>query len=760
LIEGETLRVRLERGVLPLREALTIAAQAATALCAVHKAGIVHRDVKPENIMIRADGFVKLLDFGLAKLLEAGTAGSLTESGLVVGTHRYMSPEQLRGAQVDARSDLWSLGVVLCEMACGRVVFSANEVPAGGAGAPPWPAVVQKALQQEPGQRFQTADEMLADLRRLSQPIDPAATARRIRRLVAGALALLLLAAGVRVSSTIFRTAGTLRKSMVTITGNVATGAISPDGRYVAYVVAKAFRESIWIRHFDPPSEEELTPLEATLHTRLTFSPDSKVIYYSTHTTVRDFLTDGSLYRLRVEGGTPEHVIDHVDSPVAFNADGTRVAFVRNLRNSWGGLINQLVVAHTDAADEQIVSQGTMGDRSYSTDGCDWTRNGQSILCPAEVFFPSGRLMNVIEVSIATGAERQVLARPQYRIGRLVRTTDDDNFIVTVAKGEVLPPQLVEVNRSTGEMHAITGDQMEYSSPTVTNRGSKVLALQRQSISYIGISSIISPCCERRITSDSGPYEGIHWTADDHLLTSRSYVMDSEIWQLALDGGWRKRLARVNIGQNAIACGKSLVVSSLRDGHTNIWRADADSNKWSRLSFGPGPDVEPQCSADGRTLIYQGPSNGQPVIWKVNPEGGDPVQLTRTYSKSPAISPDGKRFACRINTGRPDFESRVAVFPIEGGEPSQVLSGIPGSLLRWSVDGAGLTYVVTRAGVSNIWRRNISAGPPVQLSHFDDGHGISSFDWSRDGTEVACVRGFVASDLVLLERSPRHWFWP
>ena len=169
LIEGATLRARLERGPLPLAEALPIAVQVATALSAIHKARIIHRDLKPENIMIRSDGFVKLLDFGVAKLLQAGTAASLTETGTVIGTYRYMSPEQLCGAEVDGRSDLWSLGVVLCEMASGKVESNGSYAAAGAPGSPLWAALVQKALQKEPAERFQSADEMLEDLRRLSQ---------------------------------------------------------------------------------------------------------------------------------------------------------------------------------------------------------------------------------------------------------------------------------------------------------------------------------------------------------------------------------------------------------------------------------------------------------------------------------------------------------------------------------------------------------------------------------------------------------------
>src|SRR4030095_3404833 len=131
-IDGETLREHMRKNLIRLGEALEINIQVASALAAAHAAGIVHRDIKPENIMLRNDGIAKVLDFGLAKLLEvscidaeAETRGLIkTDPGMVVGTSRYMSPEQVRGLELDARTDIWSLGVVMYEMITGGPPFT------------------------------------------------------------------------------------------------------------------------------------------------------------------------------------------------------------------------------------------------------------------------------------------------------------------------------------------------------------------------------------------------------------------------------------------------------------------------------------------------------------------------------------------------------------------------------------------------------------------------------------------------------------
>src|SRR5215813_5320747 len=233
-IEGVTLRASLADGRMNLRAALEIAVQVASALTAAHEAGVVHRDVKPENIMLRPDGYAKVLDFGIAKLAEEGSAPEdhelattallQTRPGLILGTVRYMSPEQARGQKVDARSDIWSLGVVLYEMVAGIPPFL-GETPSDCIASiltkepPPlydmlpdvpmkFEAVLQKALRKDRDERYQTTREMLANLRTLKSelelagPTRPGLIVRQIKRRKHGVL--LILAVGILVCAAFF----------------------------------------------------------------------------------------------------------------------------------------------------------------------------------------------------------------------------------------------------------------------------------------------------------------------------------------------------------------------------------------------------------------------------------------------------------------------------------------------------------------------------------------------------------------------------
>jgi uncharacterized delta-60 repeat protein len=242
-IDGETLRQRMHRTTLNLSETLDIAVQVASALAAAHQAGIVHRDIKPENIMLRLDGYVKMLDFGLAKLLEQrspdGDSGKPvpvetdTMPGLLMGTAKYMSPEQARGLKLDVRSDIFSLGVVIYEMLAGRVPFEGEtriDVVASLLKEDPAPLsqfvsdlpveleqIISKALAKNRDERYQTVNEMLAAIKEFRQQLEVDRNLKGIKRIETGASSSAINAATASDLSFGLRTASFTRKNMLPV---------------------------------------------------------------------------------------------------------------------------------------------------------------------------------------------------------------------------------------------------------------------------------------------------------------------------------------------------------------------------------------------------------------------------------------------------------------------------------------------------------------------------------------------------------------
>jgi len=271
LLEGETLRARLEHGALPARKAAELAVQIAEGLGAAHEKGIVHRDLKPENLWVTKEGRLKILDFGLAKrssptLVPESPTLSMerhTDPGIVMGTVGYMSPEQVRGESVDHRSDIFSFGAVLYEMLAGRKAFARNtasdtqaailrddppEIPANGSGSSPaLQRIVQHCLEKKPGERFRNAHDLAFALQSASSPstesrapVQPGGHAKLVRALVAlsGLLGLILL------GSFGGRWLGRGSKPQPTFTqvtfrrGNVLRARFTPDGQNIVYSAA------------------------------------------------------------------------------------------------------------------------------------------------------------------------------------------------------------------------------------------------------------------------------------------------------------------------------------------------------------------------------------------------------------------------------------------------------------------------------------------------------------------------------------------
>jgi len=360
LLEGETLRERLRSGAIAVRKTLDYALQIAHGLGTAHAKGIIHRDLKPENIFLTKDGRVKILDFGLAKLTqtEPGVHTSLptmthaTEAGVVMGTAGYMSPEQVRGAAVDARSDIFSFGAILYEMISGKRAFH-RETAADTMSAilkedpadlsetnrnvsPALERIVQHCLEKNPEQRFHSASDIAFDLEHLtgisgtSTRVTAVASARPRSRLllpIAGvaAIALAMLALGWWLGRGSGASPQAEYKQITFRTGSMGNARFTPDGGILYSASWDGGDDQLYLSRTDDPGARELGLKDAEL---LSISKSGELAIRLNTVHYGGYARSGTLARLPLSGGTPREVLDNVQD-ADWSASGDSMAVVR-----------------------------------------------------------------------------------------------------------------------------------------------------------------------------------------------------------------------------------------------------------------------------------------------------------------------------------------------------------------------------------------------------------------------------------------------
>lgn len=360
LLEGETLRERLRGGAIPLRKALDYALQIAHGLAAAHEKGIVHRDLKPENLFLTKDGRVKILDFGLAKLtqVEPVTQTSLatmthaTDAGVVLGTAGYMSPEQVRGIGVDARSDIFSFGAILYEMLAGKRAFRGNtaadtmsailkEDPQDLTGtnrniSPALERIVQHCLEKSPEQRFHSARDLAFDLETLSSSGTGAAQAvrgvnPRHRRIAVDLAVGLVLAALVFMAGRFFGARGTASAApeihqLTFRRGRVGSARFAPDGQTVVYTAAwEGGPREIFTTSEQSPESRSLDINDAEV---LAISSTGQMAIKQHPRNQGVFARPGTLATVPLSGGSPRALLEDVEA-ADWSPDGLQMAVVQ-----------------------------------------------------------------------------------------------------------------------------------------------------------------------------------------------------------------------------------------------------------------------------------------------------------------------------------------------------------------------------------------------------------------------------------------------
>lgn len=735
-LEGQTLAERIASKPLKLDELIDLSIEFADALDAAHAKGIIHRDIKPSNIFVTNRGQAKVTDFGLAQLSTEGRAprsaaarsegetaslagACATSSSVALGTAAYMSPEQVRRQELDARTDLFSFGIVMYEMATGRRPFSGNTpadvFPAILSEAPVSPAqlrpdlppeldrIINRALEKDRVVRYQHASEMRSDLKRLKREInfqlpgDIPATAARLAQ---------------------------------------PKGALLRRGAGVLAIAAFAAIAVWFVRSKSDRAETPLRPVPLTSDVNKaghpSFSPDgNQVVYFRFNAQLAP--CDGcpnvtsSLYLKTIGAPRPPRRLTNASSfdfsPV-WSPDGHYIAFLRCCKNGQAAVLRIPPAGSPEEVLGEVRISVTEGPvetfrRLVNGPSLAWLPDGRSLLTihRSSMNEPSGLFL----LSVDRG-EKLRLTNPPPEAGYddAPAISPDGHWLAFTRGDEVRHLYLLELSReykAKGAPRQLTFDNLQTNSPA--------------------------------------------WTPDGHNIVFTSGPAENEtLWRMPISAGRPGPMqllafAGEDVYNPAISLRRNrLAFSRTIGGGAGIWRVDVPTqNNATRpvsLISSTKTDEDPQYSPDGKRIAFKSTRSGRFEIWVCDRDGSHPRQLTSCLGPAtwfPHWSPDGQTILFNSN---PKGHDDMFLIDAQGGTPKYLTSGPSNDhACGFSRDGRWIYFASDRTGQSQIWKMpayaNGSDGRAVQVTR----NGAVFAIESPDGKSLYCLKkDSTASTLV------------
>ncbi|MCU1296519.1 MAG: serine/threonine protein kinase [Acidobacteriaceae bacterium] len=798
LLQGQTLRERLNQGEIPVRKVMEFGLQTARGLAAAHDRSIVHRDLKPENLFLTRDGVVKILDFGLAKLVGSDAGGprssvataSITELGMVLGTVGYMSPEQVRGLAVDHRSDIFSLGAILYEMLSGNRAFHGKtaadtmsailkEEPAELSGTernlhPAVGRIVHRCLEKDPTERFQSARDLAFNLEFVgreesrSRPAIalPAGNGRRWLRAALAALAVLvsvglglLAQRGLRL-----RTENSPPVELMRLTdfmGMEEFPALSPDGKSVAFTANVGGRRQVWMRLLAGGSPLQVTHNDAD-HQYPRWSPDSSSLIYFSPSTEPD--GEGKIWQIPALGGTARPLVSSLGG-ADLSHDGKHIAY---FHSNQGKL--ELAVADPDGSNSRNLA-GLPTEYNYSD--LRWSPDDRKL------GFQRGRTFDYDVFYVpAEGGSAQAITQDRNPLAGFAWLPDGSGVVYSSSRGDTVlylrTMNLWSVETGGKNLRQLTFGETSYISPDLDRHGNLV-ATRRQIQFDIWRFPVDGRPEENvrsgvQITRQTGTVQTPSVSPGDHELV---YLSDSgghgNLWVLNLETQQNREVTFEHDPQVTIGVpvwspdGKHIayVKRGLNGWNVDLWLMNPDGSDAHKISDGGGWAC---WSPDSQWIYFSPPSQNGFRIEKASPAGG-PNLLVREEGQKPAVDAGGKLyFALSLPALNGLSDMQILVASPENGSAHE-LARISGSRLSsWllmqpvvSPDGKWLAVMLTDGPTTDLWAQPTTGGPMRRITDFGRQATFITrrVSWSSDGHSIYAAVGNGEADIVQLKNLER-----
>ena len=717
LLDGETLRERLKRGPLPVRKVIEYGSQIARGLAAAHEKGIIHRDLKPENLFLTKDGQVKILDFGLAKLMQLKQLEftkpaheAQTIAGMLLGTVGYMSPEQVRGELADHRSDIFSFCAVLREMLVGQRTFQKqtsvetmsailNEEPLPLTQVrqnipPALQRVLQRGLEKNPEQRFQSASDLGFALEALSDsapstlttsyPVGEKAAVRSRKPFILGAIAGVALLALIaylwirpapapQVSNYVQLTHDGLQKRLMGTDGS----------RLFMTVVKSGVQDTAAI----PVSggEETSIPMPSPAMLPVALSPDgASLLLVDGH----GYPAVGPFWSLPVFGGSPRRLGDSRGQVASWSADGQMMAYADDM---------DVYLAKADGTEPRklVTMKAFVSEIEWSPDAkhlrigtTEITQSGTSAVAGEQVIW---------EVAADGSNPHRLLDPTQSGSDECCgRWTTDGKYFVYQSQGQIwaLPKEGALIHSKANPVQ-LTSSPMSLQSPLPSKDGKKIFVVGR---TYRGELTQFN-----LKTGEASPFLG--GISADWIDSSRD--------------------------------GMQVVYVAYPQG--DLWKSNVDGTGRVQLTFGPVSPVLPRWSPDGKTIVFfdfpQGP-NRPGRIYEIPADGGTPRELMpndKHNQQDPTWSPDGKKIVFSGDANDAAAEKNMPAIRIYDLDTHRI-SVLPGSeglfSPRWSPDGRSIAAMSSNASKLMLFDFETQKWTEIGTGT------LSWLNWSKDGQYI------------------------